>query len=31
MGLQVNGSEDCLYLGLYSRPWTKSQPLKPVV
>ncbi|KAF0332401.1 carboxylesterase [Colletotrichum asianum] len=27
----VNGSEDCLYLGLYSRPWTKSQPLKPVV
>ncbi|KAF9262430.1 carboxylesterase [Marasmius fiardii PR-910] len=27
----VNGSEDCLYLGLYSRPWTKDQPLKPVV
>jgi carboxylesterase type B len=29
--VQVNGSEDCLYLGLYSRPWTKGQPLKPVV
>ncbi|GKT83405.1 carboxylesterase [Colletotrichum tofieldiae] len=28
---RVNGSEDCLYLGLYSRPWTKDQPLKPVV
>ena len=28
---QVNGSEDCLYLGLYSRPWTSSQPLRPVV
>ncbi|CRK45226.1 hypothetical protein BN1723_006527 [Verticillium longisporum] len=27
----VNGSEDCLYLGLYSRPWTRDQPLKPVV
>ena len=27
----VNGTEDCLYLGLYSRPWTKGQPLKPVV
>ncbi|KAI1864259.1 hypothetical protein JX265_008630 [Neoarthrinium moseri] len=27
----VNGSEDCLYLGLYSRPWTTSQPLRPVV
>lgn len=27
----VNGSEDCLYLGLYSRPWTISQPLRPVV
>ncbi|KAI9710349.1 MAG: hypothetical protein M1820_002844 [Bogoriella megaspora] len=26
-----NGSEDCLYLGLYSRPWTQSQPLRPVV
>jgi carboxylesterase type B len=28
---QVNGSEDCLYLGLYSRPWTTGQPLRPVV
>lgn len=27
----VNGSEDCLYLGLYSRPWTRGQPLRPVV
>ncbi|KAH6660156.1 carboxylesterase [Truncatella angustata] len=27
----VNGSEDCLYLGLYGRPWTTSQPLRPVV
>lgn len=27
----VNGSEDCLYLGVYSRPWTKGQPLRPVV
>ncbi|KAK6581324.1 hypothetical protein PZA11_006015 [Diplocarpon coronariae] len=27
----VNGTEDCLYLGLYSRPWTPSQPLRPVV
>ncbi|KAK2046941.1 carboxylesterase [Colletotrichum somersetense] len=27
----VNGSEDCLYLGLYSRPWTSDEPLKPVV
>lgn len=27
----VNGSEDCLYLGLYGRPWTEGQPLKPVV
>lgn len=27
----VNGSEDCLYLGLYSRPWTSDQPLRPVV
>ncbi|KXX74483.1 Acetylcholinesterase [Madurella mycetomatis] len=25
------GSEDCLYLGLYSRPWTVGQALKPVV
>lgn len=29
--MQVNGSEDCLYLGLYSRPWDASQPLRPVV
>jgi carboxylesterase type B len=28
---KVNGSEDCLYLGLYSRPWTSSAPLRPVV
>lgn len=28
---KVNGSEDCLYLGLYARPWTKGQPLRPVV
>lgn len=28
---QVNGSEDCLYLGLYGRPWTKGQALRPVV
>ncbi|KAL9086747.1 MAG: hypothetical protein Q9159_003966 [Coniocarpon cinnabarinum] len=27
----VNGSEDCLYLGLYGRPWTSGQPLRPVV
>ena len=27
----VNGSEDCLYLGLYSRPWDPSQPLRPVL
>jgi hypothetical protein len=27
----VNGSEDCLYLGLYSRPWTSAFPLRPVV
>ncbi|KAH8589390.1 carboxylesterase [Bisporella sp. PMI_857] len=27
----VNGTEDCLYLGLYSRPWTHNQPLRPVV
>lgn len=27
----MNGTEDCLYLGLYSRPWTTGQPLKPVV
>jgi carboxylesterase type B len=27
----VNGSEDCLYLGIYSRPWTKKQKLRPVL
>ncbi|EMC92889.1 hypothetical protein BAUCODRAFT_142432 [Baudoinia panamericana UAMH 10762] len=27
----VNGSEDCLYLGLYGRPWSTGQPLRPVV
>lgn len=27
----VNGSEDCLYLGVYSRPWKKSQKLRPVL
>ncbi|KAL0259443.1 hypothetical protein SLS55_005180 [Diplodia seriata] len=27
----VNGSEDCLYLGLYSRPWTAGAPLRPVL
>ncbi|KAJ8120810.1 hypothetical protein ONZ43_g2578 [Nemania bipapillata] len=27
----VNGSEDCLYLGLYSRPWIEGAPLRPVV
>lgn len=27
----VNGTEDCLYLGLYGRPWTQGQPLRPVV
>lgn len=27
----VNGSEDCLYLGLYSRPWSAEQSLRPVV
>ncbi|KAI0189344.1 carboxylesterase [Xylaria flabelliformis] len=27
----VNGSEDCLYLGLYGRPWTRDAPLRPVV
>lgn len=27
----VNGSEDCLYLGLYSRPWEKKQELRPVL
>jgi carboxylesterase type B len=29
--IQVNGTEDCLYLGLYSRPWSKPAPLRPVV
>lgn len=27
----VNGSEDCLYLTLYSRPWTEGAPKKPVM
>ncbi|KAF2867908.1 Alpha/Beta hydrolase protein [Massariosphaeria phaeospora] len=27
----TNGSEDCLYLGLYARPWTTVQPLRPVL
>src|SRR5271170_672433 len=27
----VNGSEDCLYLGLFSRPWSLPQPLHPVM
>ncbi|KAI1312579.1 carboxylesterase [Xylaria venustula] len=29
----VNGSEDCLYLGLYSRPWKndEDEPLRPVI
>ncbi|EKG12008.1 Oxoglutarate/iron-dependent oxygenase [Macrophomina phaseolina MS6] len=27
----VNGSEDCLYLGLYSRPWSAPSPLRPVL
>lgn len=27
----VNGSEDCLYLGLYGRPWTAGGQLRPVV
>lgn len=27
----VNGSEDCLYLGLFSRPWSLPQPLHPVI
>jgi carboxylesterase type B len=25
------GAEDCLYLGLYSRPWTNTTVLRPVV
>lgn len=30
--IQVNGSEDCLYLGLYSRPWDQTVETKrPVV
>jgi carboxylesterase type B len=28
--LALNGSEDCLYLGVYSRPWSQGQPLRPV-
>jgi carboxylesterase type B len=31
LSAQVNGSEDCLYLGLYSRPWKVGQALRPVV
>jgi carboxylesterase type B len=27
----VNGSEDCLYLGVYSRPWTEKKRLRPVL
>ncbi|KAE8383358.1 Alpha/Beta hydrolase protein [Aspergillus bertholletiae] len=27
----VNGSEDCLYLGLFSRPWSKASPKRPVL
>lgn len=27
----VNGSEDCLYLGVYSRPWSSPSPLRPVL
>ncbi|XPS71369.1 hypothetical protein M3J09_003555 [Ascochyta lentis] len=27
----VNGSEDCLYLGVYSRPWQPAQKLRPVL
>lgn len=27
----VNGSEDCLYLGVYSRPWQPTQKLRPVL
>ncbi|KAF2841063.1 acetylcholinesterase precursor [Patellaria atrata CBS 101060] len=26
----TNGSEDCLYLGLYSRPWTPDDKARPV-
>ncbi|KAL5113897.1 hypothetical protein ACEQ8H_008218 [Pleosporales sp. CAS-2024a] len=27
----VNGSEDCLFLGVYSRPWEKNSALRPVL
>ncbi|KAH6620280.1 Alpha/Beta hydrolase protein [Boeremia exigua] len=27
----VNGSEDCLFLGVYSRPWAPKQKLRPVL
>jgi carboxylesterase type B len=27
----ANGTEDCLFLGLYSRPWTAPAPKRPVV
>ncbi|PSN63161.1 alpha/beta-hydrolase [Corynespora cassiicola Philippines] len=27
----VNGSEDCLYLGVYSRPWEPTKDLRPVL
>jgi carboxylesterase type B len=27
----TNGSEDCLFLGLYSRPWIEPAPKRPVV
>ena len=27
----MNGTEDCLYLGLYSRPWVPTSPLRPVI
>jgi len=27
----TNGTEDCLFLGLYSRPWNPSAPKRPVV
>ncbi|KAF2138201.1 uncharacterized protein K452DRAFT_290790 [Aplosporella prunicola CBS 121167] len=27
----VNGSEDCLYLGLYARPWTDPRVKRPVL
>lgn len=27
----VNGSEDCLYLGVYSRPWTERGKRRPVL